>query len=937
MKKIRSLIACFVILLLFISILPLHVSAAAEKNEQTKAIVLADEQGGKVDLLKEDRDNSSVLASIPDNTEVAVLESGEKNTYIEYINPDTHEQLLGYVDAKHLVDPSKVDQLIEQRNGETSTENVPNTKKNNHEQEDHEVTVPQEADEPAKNKETGVDQKASFDGLAAKKQVDGQSVKETPKTSSEKVKNELVPKPKMQVKAAVASVKSQVNATSDPLYGIALKSSTHVYTTTSTGSKVLKSYSQGSLLKYYSYTSDWNKCTVYINGKATTGYILKSDVENVVKSPSTLKGIALKSPTRIYSRASTGSSVLKSYSQGSVLKYQTFTSGWYSCTVYVNGKWVTGYINHSDVAEKVSSQQTLNGIALKSSTHVYSLASTGSKILKSYSQGTILKYKTFVAGWYECTVYINGKATIGYISSSDVANTVSKQVDLQGIALKSPTRVYSLASTGSKILKSYSQGTILKYKTLAKGWYEAKVYINGKATTGYINSNDVAELVTKQKELRGVALKSPTRIYSLASTGSALLKSYSQGSVLKYKTFASGWYECTVYINGKKKTGYIKSGDVQNGTSSPQTIEGVAQKDPTKIYSQATTSSKVLKSYAIGSILKYRTFVSGWYECTVYIKGVATTGYINASDVQKSNGKINIIQQTTKYNITLQNALNMQMDAGPRNDNWESYAYVSSDYIDKNSKVVADALNVREKPTTQNSRVVGTLKNGDKVTIVDSANGWDKIKFSWQQFASSEEVSHYLNPKNFSASSPDYYQFLQLSKPAGLDATEVNNNILKGEGVLEGKASAFISAAKQFGINEIYLMSHSMLETGHGTSALAKGISYNGKTVYNVYGIGANDGNATENGAKYAYEAGWTSVEKAIIGGAEFVAQNYIAKGQDTLYKMRWNPAGMVQYGYATHQYATDIGWAVKQTSLMVNMYSKLTQYTLVFDVPVFN
>lgn len=58
-----------------------------------------------------------------------------------------------------------------------------------------------------------------------------------------------------------------------------------------------------------------------------------------------------------------------------------------------------------------------------------------------------------------------------------------------------------------------------------------------------------------------------------------------------------------------------------------------------------------------------------------------------------------------------------------------------------------------------------------------------------------------------------------------------------------------------------------------------------------MYGIGAVDGNAIEEGAKTAYLNGWTTVEKAIIDGARFIGNNYIKAGQNTLYKMRWNPA----------------------------------------------
>jgi mannosyl-glycoprotein endo-beta-N-acetylglucosaminidase len=130
------------------------------------------------------------------------------------------------------------------------------------------------------------------------------------------------------------------------------------------------------------------------------------------------------------------------------------------------------------------------------------------------------------------------------------------------------------------------------------------------------------------------------------------------------------------------------------------------------------------------------------------------------------------------------------------------------------------------------------------------------------------------------------------------------------------------------------LVSHALLETGNGTSELANGVKYKGKTVYNMYGIGANDGCAVQCGAKYAYQAGWFTPEKAIIGGAKFIREGYIDRGQDTLYKMRWNPAFAASHGYASHQYATDIGWAYKQTYNIYTLYDLLDSYNLILDLP---
>jgi mannosyl-glycoprotein endo-beta-N-acetylglucosaminidase len=103
-----------------------------------------------------------------------------------------------------------------------------------------------------------------------------------------------------------------------------------------------------------------------------------------------------------------------------------------------------------------------------------------------------------------------------------------------------------------------------------------------------------------------------------------------------------------------------------------------------------------------------------------------------------------------------------------------------------------------------------------------------------------------------------------------------------------------------------------------------------------MFGIGAYDGNAVQNGAAYAYSQGWTTPAKAIEGGAAWIAKYYVYNStyrQDTLYKMRWNPEALVT-GSAAHQYATDVGWAVKQTPMIDSMYSAISKYSLIFDVP---
>ena len=195
--------------------------------------------------------------------------------------------------------------------------------------------------------------------------------------------------------------------------------------------------------------------------------------------------------------------------------------------------------------------------------------------------------------------------------------------------------------------------------------------------------------------------------------------------------------------------------------------------------------------------------------------------------------------------------------------------------------------------------------------------------------ASYDDVKYYLNPQNFT---DDYglYQFLDLSGSNGMDADKINS-YLAAKGVLENMGDVFINAAKKNNISEIYLAVHACLESGNGSSQLATGVEVNGVTVYNMFGIGAVDSDPVRGGAEYAYTQGWTTVEAAIEGGAEWISKNYVNSGQNTLYKMRWNPDRP-----GTHQYATDVAWASKQAKTLKNMFSAFPGAKLTFEFPIY-
>ncbi len=101
------------------------------------------------------------------------------------------------------------------------------------------------------------------------------------------------------------------------------------------------------------------------------------------------------------------------------------------------------------------------------------------------------------------------------------------------------------------------------------------------------------------------------------------------------------------------------------------------------------------------------------------------------------------------YDLTLAEAVNIQMKANPQTD--QNYAYVSSDFINNGKVNVNTSLNVRSGPNT-NSDIVGSLNDGESVNIITEVDGWYAIEhYDGQQWVTStpEDVRYYLNPENF--------------------------------------------------------------------------------------------------------------------------------------------------------------------------------------------
>ncbi|WP_139892146.1 N-acetylglucosaminidase [Bacillus sp. D386] len=576
---------------------------------------------------------------------------------------------------------------------------------------------------------------------------------------------------------------------------------------------------------------------------------------------------------------------------------------------------------------------------------------------------------------------VNG--VIGWVNASDLKSYTHVGVDknTKTLYIKGTGKAYSKAWGGSKdivysSLSSYKNSEFAVNLTEKVGnntWYRG--ILGGK--TVWIHSSYLAEIVESNTSRLGQMLDSKVKIYKTIGDSSSAFAAGTKyiNSVYFIKKQAKIGDQVFYLISTKPSRengviGWVNASDLKSYThvGVDKNAKTLYIKGTGKAYSKAWGGSKDIV-YSSLSDYKNNKFAVNltekvgnniWYRGTLGGKTV----WIHESYVHE--GSV-VLKSYTDYSISLSSMLDIQMKVSPVSPQTDkSYklwiredAFKSGSIANGKGTIQGDKWNLRRGPGT-NYMADGQVNGGTVLTIYDNAKGTDgytwyhvKNTSGWVN-ANPEDVKYYLNPTNFTGTLKDSMQFVKLSESANLNINEVNQKILAGKGILAEKAKAFIDGGKANGVNEIYLIAHALLETGNGTSQLATGVEVGRdskgnlvvandsnrknltaiKKTYNMYGINAIDSNPLVGGATYAYEMEWFTPEAAIKGGAAFIGNGYVNRGQDTLYKMRWNPLYAATYGTASHQYATDIAWAYKQTSRMYQLYQLLDEYHIVLDIP---
>ncbi|HDR7498594.1 TPA: SH3 domain-containing protein [Bacillus toyonensis] len=281
-------------------------------------------------------------------------------------------------------------------------------------------------------------------------------------------------------------------------------------------------------------------------------------------------------------------------------------------------------------------------------------------------------------------------------------------------------RVRSAANTSSSVLGNLKNGEKVTVLGKANGW--AKISYQGKE--GYVSLEFVkidgnTEEIKKpeQPKTSDATIKNGTqevgtinatslRVRSAANTSSSVLGNLKNGEKVTVLGKANGWAK----INYQGKEGYVSlefvkleagkqeekpAENITNGTQEVGTINATSL----RVRSAANTSSPVLGNLKNGEKVTVLGKANGWAKISYQGK----EGYVSLEFVKLEAGKQ---EEKPAENIT-----NGTQEVGTIN---------------------ATSLRVRSAANTS-STILGTLKNGEKVTILGKENGWAKINYQGKE------------------------------------------------------------------------------------------------------------------------------------------------------------------------------------------------------------
>lgn len=398
---------------------------------------------------------------------------------------------------------------------------------------------------------------------------------------------------------------------------------------------------------------------------------------------------------------------------------------------------------------------------------------------------------------------------------------------------------------------------------------------------------------------------------------------------------------------------------------------GMINADALVIYGENNTDTKSITEIAYGTRVNVLETVENKNQkgCSLY--KISFDGNIGYACKSYIINLASISSKTDVSNVETYQEYSAKLKEAGFPDSYHPYLY----YMHAKHPTWIFKADVINNTLTDLAKAQETKKKGALQT--SNQNYWisDKMHEAGGYYlVNASVIASFMDPRN-SLFEDRVFQFLDLDDTKDLASNNTLINMVGEHGALKQYLPAFQQAASTHGINVVHLVSRSKQEGNNATKLDTKtgeyyptynpsngkyttntGTKYNGKSLdgfYNFYNIGAYNANGlTPQARAVAYAAGylepnattlslgrpWDTPEKGIIGGAEFVVNSYVKKGQDTIYYQKFNVSSYRTNEIHSNQYMTNLMAPASEGLSMRNSYLNSGEIDLpfIFTIPVF-
>ena len=330
-----------------------------------------------------------------------------------------------------------------------------------------------------------------------------------------------------------------------------------------------------------------------------------------------------------------------------------------------------------------------------------------------------------------------------------------------------------------------------------------------------------------------------------------------------------------------------------------------------------------------------------WFQVSLSWKDTSYTGYIQTGYLAYSNEKLMEWENMYFPQVMLLSAGNYpdveQFPASYQNKLTQlKKAHPNWVFVKQNTgldwQTVIKNENIGERSLIQ-TKMGSAYTNG-----AHGQPGWS--------YASEAAIKYYMDPRNY-LDETRVFMFEQLTYNPSYHTQSAVQNILNStfmKGSIPGDsktyAATFFDIGSTLKVSPFHLACRVYQEQGKGESALISGTYSGYEGYYNYYNIkasGSSNKAIIENGLTYAKQQGWNSRYKSLQGGAKILSQNYILKGQDTLYLQKYDVDNSYNGLYA-HQYMQNIMAPYTESSMVKSAYQSTgaINNSFVFKIPVY-